>query len=396
MAAIPRAFTIIGASNPAGGTIYGLNGQTIIGNSSGAWAITTNGTNQSITLTPGGTGVVLVTCDITNQTGLRIQRNGSQYMDINEYDGGLHRFNAIGDKPMRFDNACTSVADAYEWGVAGALKVIIARATGNLLLGGLGTDGTGFLQFPTGTTAAGGVTFGNVNLFQSASQQLKCGGASGANVFIIADNSGNDMRMTFSTVASFTTGSASMTMGCTNAGIFYLQSGSSGSALTLDASQQVTRGGTASGAVTTVTEWQKAVTAIANAVATTVLTITVPNAAHSAMVRVTVVGSLGAGGAIGANEASATSTYDIAVCRTAGVNTVGVISATYGSAATLVAGASTITVTAALAAVVGAVGATNTIPVQVTITRGSGASTNHTCLVSAEVANANTAGVTVA
>lgn len=150
-------------------------------------------------------------------------------------------------------------------------------------------------------------------------------------------------------------------------------------------------GGTAGSAVL----FQKTVTAIADNTATTVLTITVPNAAHSAMIHVILNGSLGAGGAIGANEASATVTYDIVVTRTAGVNAVANAATAYGAANAIVAGGtSSITCTAALTAVSGAVGATNTFNFQVTIHRGNGAATNHTCQVSATTVNMNASGVT--
>jgi hypothetical protein len=150
-----------------------------------------------------------------------------------------------------------------------------------------------------------------------------------------------------------------------------------------------------SGAVTSKAELTKAVTAIADATATDVLTITVPNAAHSALVRVMLAGSLGAGGAIGANEATGVVAYDIAIARTAGVNAVAGISAAYGAASAVVAGGATITVTAAMSAVVGAVGASNSFTVKVTITKGSGASANHTCRIHATVVNANATGVSV-
>lgn len=154
-------------------------------------------------------------------------------------------------------------------------------------------------------------------------------------------------------------------------------------------------GGVQAGA-TVNTRIVKAVTAIADATATAVLTITIPNAAHSASVRVRLIGSLGAGGAIGANEASCTVAYDIGVARTAGVAAVATASTAYGSGNAAVAGAATITCTAALAAVSGAVGAVNTIQLKVTITKGSGSSANHTCQVIAEVLNANATGVTIA
>ena len=175
------------------------------------------------------------------------------------------------------------------------------------------------------------------------------------------------------------------------------------SALTLDASQNtalsgatLVYNGSAAGAVTSSTRFRKAVTAIANAAATAVLTVTIPNAAHSASLNVYLTGSLGAGGAIGANEASAAIAYTIAISRTAGVAAVAVASTAFGSATAAVAGAATCTITAAVSAIAGAVGATNTFTVNVTITRGSGSSTNHTCQLTAELDNANASGLTLA
>jgi hypothetical protein len=144
------------------------------------------------------------------------------------------------------------------------------------------------------------------------------------------------------------------------------------------------------------TELNKSVTAITDAALTAVLTITIPNAAHSASLLVRVTGSLGAGGAIGANEATATNSYIISLTRTAGVNATAAISAAFGAAATAVAGAATVTCTAAMSAVAGAVGASNTFTVNVTISRSAGSSTNHTCLVYAQLMNANVTGVTIA
>lgn len=168
-----------------------------------------------------------------------------------------------------------------------------------------------------------------------------------------------------------------------------------GGYVALAAGRPFSMGGTPGGA-TTATRRVKAVTGIADGAATAVLTITVPNAAHSGTVRVCLVGSLGAGGAIGANEASASISYDIAITRTAGVNAVAAISAAYGSSGSAaVAGADTCTVTAAVSAVSGAVGATNTFTVNVTVARGGGASTNHTCQVLGEIVNANASGISI-
>jgi hypothetical protein len=150
------------------------------------------------------------------------------------------------------------------------------------------------------------------------------------------------------------------------------------------------------GAATTRVELNKAVTGITNAAATDVLTVTIPNAAHSASLEIRVTGSLGAGGAVGANEATATNTYVVSITRTAGVATVVTVSSAYGAAASAVAGAATVTCTAAATAMTGAVSATQTFTMQATISRSAGSSTNHTCLVYAKLMNANATGITIA
>ena len=150
------------------------------------------------------------------------------------------------------------------------------------------------------------------------------------------------------------------------------------------------------GAATSAVRFRKAVSAIADNTATTVLTITVPNDVECAVVRVTALGVLGAGGVIGAGEAMASNTYDISVVRTAGVAAVAGISTAYGARTGNVAGASTCTAALTVAAVAGAVGAVNTFPVQITIVRSASSSTNHTCALVCEVLNQNAAGVTVA
>lgn len=151
-----------------------------------------------------------------------------------------------------------------------------------------------------------------------------------------------------------------------------------------------------SATVTSATKLIKTVASIADNTATDVLTVTIPNAAHSGSVEIRLVGSLGAGGAIGANEASGVISYSFSIARTAGVATVTTASSAYGSATSSVAGAATITITAAASGMTGATSATQTFTIQVTIARGSGSSTNHTCLVLAEVMNANATGISIA
>ena len=53
--------------------------------------------------------------------------------------------------------------------------MLFMGTTGNLLLGGLTTESTGVLQFPTHTTTAGGITFGvgGTHIFTSSTDALE-------------------------------------------------------------------------------------------------------------------------------------------------------------------------------------------------------------------------------
>lgn len=165
---------------------------------------------------------------------------------------------------------------------------------------------------------------------------------------------------------------------------------------TLRAITDRTLGGTGvPGAAVVQDELTKTVTGIANAAATDVLTVTVPNAKHLAQIEVCATGSLGAGGAIGAGEAAATNCYIITVVRTAGVATVATASTAFGAAASAVAGATTATATLGVSGMTGAVGATQTFTIQITITRGGGSSANHVAHVSVRLLNGFSTGIVI-
>ena len=138
----------------------------------------------------------------------------------------------------------------------------------------------------------------------------------------------------------------------------------------------------------------KNVTAIADNTATAVLTVAIPNQNLRAQVMVQLVGSLGAGGAVGVNEATGTVSYNIGIAKRTGVAAVVTAGTAYGSGMASLAGAATITVTAAASSIAGGTGA-NTFTVNVTIAKGSGSSDNHTCDVLAQVFDPGLKGVTV-
>lgn len=155
----------------------------------------------------------------------------------------------------------------------------------------------------------------------------------------------------------------------------------------------------AQGAATQLYIWSKSVLAILDGAATTVLNFTIPNPAvgvpASAMFRVDLLSVLGLGGAIDAGEAVIGMSYNVGVTRTNGLTAVATAGTIYGSAAAHVAGAATATSTAAVAAVTGGATVTQTLPFQVTITAGSGSSTNHRCLVVVSLLNLNASGISV-
>lgn len=282
--------------------------------------------------------------------------------------------NATSDIVMRRSAAKTLTIDTD--GVGGALTLIALQATAVAV--------SGEIQAPNIRANAGGAIYW-------ASRAVMSSPADGIVQFVNVAGTGAT-RFIIGTNDATTNGVAIANQG----GFVTMQKGD-GSTYTglLTNNRNIIAGGSSAGSVGCSEKVVKTYSAIANNVATATATVTIPNAAHAATVRVTIVGSLGAGGAIGAYEATGTISYDIAVARTAGVNAVGTFSAAYGSATTNVAGGATITITASGSSVSGAVGATNTFTINVTIARGSGSSTNHTALLQAEVINANASGITV-
>lgn len=150
------------------------------------------------------------------------------------------------------------------------------------------------------------------------------------------------------------------------------------------------------GGATSAVKLIKTVTGIADATATAVFTVTVPNGAHAAVIRLTVLASLGAGGAIGAFEASAILDGSVVVARTAGVSAVVTAATAVLTGSAAVAGATTITLTYDVSSVSGAVGVTETFTIRVTITKGGGSSAAHQAVVVGELVNAASSGVTFA
>lgn len=151
---------------------------------------------------------------------------------------------------------------------------------------------------------------------------------------------------------------------------------------------------TAAGAFTA-TPFVKTVGSIADATATPLMTVTVPNAAAGAVIFAVVTGAIGAGGAVGAYEVVASQILTISVARVAGVNCVANQATVAVTSNAAVSGATTVTLANALSSITGAVGASNSFTLNVTITKGGGASGNHNATVMAWLFNPTAAGVSL-
>jgi hypothetical protein len=155
-----------------------------------------------------------------------------------------------------------------------------------------------------------------------------------------------------------------------------------------------TMGGVAGGAATS-TRLVKSLSGMSDGALTRMVTITVPNSAHSAAVKLILTGSLGPGGAIGANEASTTSCYTITIMRTPNRDAVLGASSAYGVSTARATGAAPCSVSIDVTDQAGASSATQTWHVRVSVRKGGGGSNNHTVVGVFELENANGSGVTI-
>jgi len=131
----------------------------------------------------------------------------------------------------------------------------------------------------------------------------------------------------------------------------------------------------------------KLVTGIPNNIATTILTATVPNQNCACMMHISYIGSEGAGGAVGAFEASGGDFIDLAITRTKGV-AAGVAGTAVSAVVANVSGGDGAFSVVAAFVISGGVTAVNTVAIQFTLARGGGAATNHQIVVSALLINA--------
>jgi len=130
-------------------------------------------------------------------------------------------------------------------------------------------------------------------------------------------------------------------------------------------------------------------TGLTDAAATQIAVVTIPNAVHGGIVEIEALGVLGDG------DSCSVAKYQAAFSRITGANALKVLSAAVTEAHTTGATANA-TTTITLGTVTGAVGASNTFAINITVTRSAGASTNHVGVVSCKLLNAFASGLSIA
>lgn len=144
---------------------------------------------------------------------------------------------------------------------------------------------------------------------------------------------------------------------------------------------------------------KKVITAIPDTTLTAAFTVTIPNGAHSALLRIDGFAVSGAGGAIGASESIDAAgvaktwifTRTLGVVAEYAVNSAGAI-----GAATVTGGNAVVIALDDAGSIDGAAGATNTLEIQVSVMRALGTADNHVAFLTATLFNLNADGITVA
>jgi len=148
------------------------------------------------------------------------------------------------------------------------------------------------------------------------------------------------------------------------------------------------------GTASSIYEYKGKKTAIADNSATAVFTVTVPNVDTAAVIEVDLLASIGGGSDNW--ESSRYAKGAVVIARTTGANAVPAVATLTLAQIATVSGGQTITLAYGVSAVSGAVGATNTFTVTVTIVRAGGTANTHQCMWVARVINAETSGISIA
>lgn len=243
-------------------------------------------------------------------------------------------------------------------------------------------DGTHITDDPTSGVASADVAYVTIGNTSDLSNERALTGT--ANEIDVTDN-GAGSTVAIGLVADVTIGT-SLTVPTATVTTAAITTGTTTTAIA------TTDGIGAAAAASSLRRLTKKVTGIADNTATDVLTVTVPNANHAATIRLLFLSS---NGSTDAFESSRTAQGLVVLARTTGLNVVATAAALADAAIATVSGGATHTLAYGLSTITGAVGATNTFTIRVTID-DSGNTGSNQVVVYAELFNAEATGVTIA
>jgi hypothetical protein len=176
------------ATNVVNGT-FQLIGPT------GSIALTAQGTNQNITLTPSGSGLVSIVSSAGNQSSilrLAVPATATLNSILSYYLAGVIEWQSgalNSDSSYRISSSGIGTTDAF-----------VIKSSQNVLLGTPTDSSNGRLQLATHTTSAGGIGFGtDVALYRSAANELSI--YTNSQLSHTFTSSGVNTQLTFRTLA---------------------------------------------------------------------------------------------------------------------------------------------------------------------------------------------------
>lgn len=162
-------------TTPAGTSLLlgtGTAGTALTLATGGSLSLAAKGTNQPVTFAPSGTSFVFdQQASVVNAMGASpvAPTYGALWLGQTNTASINNANFAVGANTTSVGLNAPSSTSIVQF-LHGSTEIArFAGTTGDLLLAGLTTDGTGVLQLPTGTTSAGGITLGNVNFYQNGS-----------------------------------------------------------------------------------------------------------------------------------------------------------------------------------------------------------------------------------
>ncbi len=221
---------VAGAGYFGGNLTFGTSG-SILNGTTGSIGLTATGTNQNITLTPSGSGLVSIVSSAGNQSSilrLSVPATATLNSILSYYLSGLIEWQSgalNSDSSYRISSSGIGTTDAF-----------VIKSSQNVLLGTPTDSSNGRLQLATHTTSAGGIGFGtDTSLYRATDGHLWINTATGNNPSLKLSIAGTQ----YAWLEYYSPDSAAYLTSAAGKSLVFRTNGGT-NALTLDTSQNAT------------------------------------------------------------------------------------------------------------------------------------------------------------